>query len=95
MTTLDESEAKEAYERERTMSGVHSMGTGVPLRTNELLRVAARHHREPKDPSEKHFWISMVKSVVRGVGYVSLPFSLVAAALFLIAAELLGILEEM
>ncbi len=50
---------------------------------------------EPRDPSNTHFRISMVKSVLRFVGYWTLPLNLYAAALILIAAELLGVLEEL
>ena len=51
---------------------------------------------EPKDVSKKHFYISMVKSFVRALsgaalisGYISL------AGVLLIAAEVLGVLEEL
>ena len=51
---------------------------------------------EPKDPSDKHFRISMVKSVVRIIGFGTLcTGSLLVAGLILIGAELLGIWEEM
>ena len=50
---------------------------------------------EPKDPSKKHFYISMIKSVVRIGAGVTLCFGqfMLAGALF-ITAEILGILEE-
>ena len=51
--------------------------------------------REPKDPSFKHFWVSIIKSAVRIVGYGFLPFNIFAGALVLILAEALGILEEL
>ena len=51
---------------------------------------------EPKDPSKKHFYISIVKSVVRIVAGVFLVMgNVVLAGFFLIAAEGLGILEEL
>jgi hypothetical protein len=51
---------------------------------------------EPKDPSKKHFYISLVKSAVRIVAGVFLVMgNLVLAGFFLIAAEGLGILEEL
>jgi hypothetical protein len=51
---------------------------------------------EPKDPSKKHFYISLVKSVVRIVAGVFLVMgNVVLAGFFLIAAEGLGILEEL
>jgi len=48
-----------------------------------------------KDPSKKHFYISMVKSVIRIGGGVALFASQIqlAACLFIVA-ELLGIAEE-
>ena len=50
---------------------------------------------EPRDPSDKHFRISMFKSGLRLAACAYLPFSVLAAALFLAAAEVLGIMEEM
>ena len=59
---------------------------------------------EPKDPSKKHFYISLVKSAVRigaGAAFVSVLFTpvgvmpIVAGGALLIAAEILGILEEL
>ena len=51
---------------------------------------------EPKDPSEKHFKISMVKSVVRIIAGITLcTGNLLTAGLLLIGAELLGIWEEL
>jgi hypothetical protein len=54
-------------------------------------------YKEPKDPSNKHFWISMIKSGVRIVGcIIALLTGSVAwlAGGFLIA-EILGIAEEL
>lgn len=51
---------------------------------------------EPKDPSKKHFYISLIKSAVRIVAGVFLVMgNFVLAGFFLIAAEGLGILEEL
>jgi hypothetical protein len=51
---------------------------------------------EPKDPSKKHFYISLVKSVVRiAAGAVLITGNFVAAGFLLIGAELLGIWEEL
>lgn len=51
---------------------------------------------EPVDPSKKHFYISLVKSAVRIVAGVFLVMgNFVLAGLFLIAAEGLGIIEEL
>lgn len=51
---------------------------------------------QPKDPSRAHFWISMVKSGIRVIGFVMLGMQRFwSAALLLILAEVLGILEEL
>lgn len=51
---------------------------------------------EPKDPSKKHFYISLVKSGFRIIAGVALINGFVFdAGCWLIAAEVLGILEEM
>ena len=51
---------------------------------------------EPKDVSKKHFYISLVKSVVRiGAGAILMTGNFVVAGLLLIGAEGLGILEEL
>jgi len=42
-----------------------------------------------------HTKMSFIKSGVRIVGFIFLPIELVIAALFLIAAEMLGIFEEL
>jgi len=51
---------------------------------------------EPIDPSKKHFYISIIKSVVRIVAGVYLFYGnyAVAGSLF-IAAEILGVIEEL
>lgn len=46
------------------------------------------------DP-KRHQYISFVKSAVRILGFVCLFFNIYAAASFLIAAEFLGIVEEL
>jgi len=51
---------------------------------------------EPVDPSKKHFYISIVKSLVRiWAGIMLINGSFVWAGILLIAAEGLGILEEL
>ncbi len=51
---------------------------------------------EPKDTSKKHFYISLVKSVIRigGCGFL-VAGNVVIAGVLLIAAEILGIAEEL
>lgn len=51
---------------------------------------------EPKDTSKKHFYISLVKSVIRiGAGGFLIAGNVVIAGVLLIAAEILGIAEEL
>ena len=50
---------------------------------------------EPRDPSNKHFRISMVKSGLRILACIALPFSIFLGALGLGLAEILGIYEEL
>ena len=60
------------------------------------------HHKpmieiQPKDTSRGHFYVSMVKSATRIAAGIALiwPQSLILAGAFLIAAEVLGIVEEL
>jgi len=51
---------------------------------------------QPKDPSKGHFYVSLVKSIVRiGAGCFLITGSLLLAGICLIAAEILGIVEEL
>jgi hypothetical protein len=52
---------------------------------------------QPKDPSQGHFYVSLVKSATRIAAGIALiwPQSLILAGIFLIGAEILGIVEEL
>ena len=52
---------------------------------------------QPKDPSKRHFYISMVKSAVRLAGCLVAAgtSSVVLLALFFAVAEFIGIAEEL
>jgi hypothetical protein len=51
---------------------------------------------QPKDPSRGHFYVSLVKSVIRiGAGVCLIQGNLFFAGFLLIVAELLGIVEEL
>ena len=52
---------------------------------------------QPKDTSKGHFYVSMVKSATRIAAGIALiwPQSLILAGVFLITAEVLGIVEEL
>jgi len=45
--------------------------------------------------AKKHFYVSILKSLVRISGYALLPFNIVVACIVLIISELIGIYEEM
>ena len=60
------------------------------------------HHKpmlkiQPRDTSRGHFYVSMIKSITRIAAGIALiwPQSIVLAGVFLIAAEVLGIVEEL
>ena len=49
-----------------------------------------------KMPNQKwHQIISFIKSGIRIVGYIFIPFDLITAAIILIVSELIGIIEEL
>lgn len=50
-----------------------------------------------KDPGKEHFYVSLVKSVVRLVGCVVAIYtgSVIMLAIFLAVAELIGVVEEL
>lgn len=52
---------------------------------------------QPRDTSKGHFYVSLFKSATRIAAGISLiwPQSIVLAGVFLIAAEVLGIVEEL
>ena len=52
---------------------------------------------QPRDTSKGHFYVSLIKSATRIAAGISLiwPQSIVLAGVFLIAAEVLGIVEEL
>ena len=51
---------------------------------------------QPKDTSKGHFYVSLVKSIIRiGAGGCLIQGNLVAAGGLLILAEMLGIVEEL
>lgn len=52
---------------------------------------------QPRDTSKGHFYVSLVKSATRIAAGIALvwPQSLILAGAFLIAAEVLGVVEEL
>ena len=50
---------------------------------------------QPRDPSKRHFYVSLVKSIIRiGAGACLIGGNLLMAGYCLIIAEMLGIVEE-
>ena len=51
---------------------------------------------QPKDTSRGHFYVSLLKSATRIAAGIAMvwPQSIVLAGIFIIAAEILGIVEE-
>jgi len=45
--------------------------------------------------AKKHQLISFVKSGIRIVGYICIPFSLVWATVILVLSEVVGVVEEL
>jgi len=67
-----------------TLSYKNSYGGSTPP-------MSAMEHPNAK----KHFYVSILKSIVRIVGYTLIPFNIIAACTTLITSELIGIYEEM
>lgn len=63
----------------------------------DKMNYEAKLNVQPKDPSNRHFFISMIKSAVRIAGCVAVlaGFSITWLALAFLAAEGLGIAEEL
>ena len=45
--------------------------------------------------AKKHQILSFVKSAIRIIGYIMLPFSIISAVFFLVVSEAIGIWEEL
>jgi hypothetical protein len=51
---------------------------------------------QPKDPSKKHFYVSLVKSGIRIIaGFALFSGNFMGAGALIVVAEILGIAEEM
>jgi hypothetical protein len=61
----------------------------------ELLEEAARRNLLSIPDPKKHQIISFIKSGIRILGYIFLPFSLEIATILLILSEVVGIIEEL
>ena len=64
------------------------------LRTiGENIRIP--EYKQQLPDARKHQIISFIKSGIRILGYVLLPFDIVAATVVLVISEVVGILEEL
>ena len=45
--------------------------------------------------AKKHQLVSFIKSGIRILGYIFIPFSLLWATIFLVISEIVGIIEEL
>ena len=63
------------------------------LKADNNEGILINNHKIP-DP-KLHQQISFIKSGVRILGYLCIPFSLLWAAVFLILSEVVGIIEEL
>jgi hypothetical protein len=61
----------------------------------ELLEEATRRNLLSIPNPKKHQIISFIKSGIRILGYIFLPFSLEIATILLILSEVVGIIEEL
>ena len=71
-------------------------------KSNPLNKVKIINMQQPKDknldkmPDQKwHQIISFIKSGIRIIGYIFIPFNLVIAAIILVISEIIGIIEEL
>lgn len=73
------------------------MSTGSP-RGEDAGRAVADMTVAAKDPGKGHFWVSMIKSGVRCLGYgimIGVGGPVAWAGIVLLVAEVLGIVEEL
>jgi hypothetical protein len=63
----------------------------IPTNNSPEAEFETMKHPDPK----KHQLISFIKSGVRILGYLALPFDLTVACFILVGSEVVGILEEL
>ena len=68
-------------------------------RGNSMTRTGGlqndRGHVQELPDAKRHQQISFVKSGVRIIGYIFIPFNIIVAVTLLIVSEAIGILEEL
>jgi hypothetical protein len=63
----------------------------TPTKDSPDVEFKTMKHPDPK----KHQLVSFIKSGVRILGYMALPFDLTVACFILVGSEVVGILEEL
>ena len=53
------------------------------------------HKKQDHPDAKKHQIVSFIKSGIRIIGYICIPFSLLWATAFLVISEIVGIIEEL
>lgn len=76
--------------------GLHHRGaTTIAIKDAAVIAAIYQMEIQPKDPSKRHFYVSLVKSLTQIVAGIALITGLfVAAGTLVIAAEVLGIVGE-
>ncbi len=72
-------------------------GKPNPLSTVKIINMPKKENKNlEKMPNQKwHQIISFIKSAIRIIGYLFIPFDLLTAAIILVISEIIGIVEEL
>ena len=64
-------------------------------RTTSIKDLSFSNNIQDYPDAKKHQIVSFIKSGIRILGYVFIPFNLVVSAILLILSEIVGIIEEL
>ena len=64
-------------------------------RTTSIKDLSLSNNIQDYPDAKKHQLISFIKSGIRIIGYIFIPFNLVISAFLLILSEVVGIIEEL
>ncbi|MCP4255113.1 MAG: hypothetical protein GY775_17250, partial [Candidatus Scalindua sp.] len=85
-----------------TTKAMKSVTTTLPTNSKKLDKEVDKIVKQLAESKTKelpdaymHQKISFLKSTIRIIGYVFIPFSLVTATILLIISEIIGIIEEL
>ncbi len=85
-----------------TTKAMKSVTTTLPTNSKKLDKEVDKIGKQLEESKTKelpddyiHQKISFLKSTIRIIGYVFIPFSLVTATILLIISEIIGIIEEL